>query len=226
MNVLLIEDEINIAKPLCKMLEKNNIHADSVNDGLSGYIQGKRNTYDVIILDIMLPEMNGLDVLKNLRNENILTPILLLTAKDSVEDKVKGLELGADDYLTKPFAMDEFIARVKALSRRSVSTFTPNTLSFGDISLNVNTALLIIGDNTETLPSKEAQMLEILMKNPNTIISKEYLLDTVWGFDSEATDNTVEIYMHYLRKKLSKSKTVKITTRRNLGYIIEETENA
>lgn len=226
MNVLLIEDEINIAKPLCKMLEKNNIHADSVYDGLSGYIQGKRNTYDVIILDIMLPEMNGLDVLKNLRNENILTPILLLTAKDSVEDKVKGLELGADDYLTKPFAMDEFIARVKALSRRSVSTFTPNTLSFGDISLNVNTALLIIGDNTETLPSKEAQMLEILMKNPNTIISKEYLLDTVWGFDSEATDNTVEIYMHYLRKKLSKSKTVKITTRRNLGYIIEETENA
>lgn len=174
----------------------------------------------------MLPEMNGLDVLKNLRNENILTPILLLTAKDSVEDKVKGLELGADDYLTKPFAMDEFIARVKALSRRSVSTFTPNTLSFGDISLNVNTALLIIGDSTETLPSKEAQMLEILMKNPNTIISKEYLLDTVWGFDSEATDNTVEIYMHYLRKKLLKSKTVKITTRRNLGYIIEETENA
>lgn len=193
---------------------------------MSGYIQGKRNPYDVIILDIMLPEMNGLDVLKNLRNDSIRTPILLLTAKDSVDDKVRGLELGADDYLTKPFAMDEFIARVKALGRRSAGTFNPSILSFGDITLDINKALLSIGSHSETLPAKEAQMLEVLMKNPGTIISKDYLLDTVWGFDSEATDNTVEIYMHYLRKKLVLSKTVKITTRRNLGYIIEEVENA
>ncbi len=221
MNVLLIEDEQNISKPLCKMLEKNNIHSDAVYDGLSGYIQGRKNSYDVIILDIMLPEMNGLEVLKKLRSEKILTPILLLTAKDSIDDKVAGLELGADDYLTKPFNIEEFIARVKALGRRRADAFSSNVLCYGDVTLNMGTSELIIGDSVEILPSKEARMLEILIKNKGTILSKDYLLDTVWGIDSEAGENTVEIYMHYLRKKLSKSSSVKITTRRNLGYIIE-----
>ncbi|MBO4360781.1 MAG: response regulator transcription factor [Eubacteriaceae bacterium] len=222
MNVLVIEDEVNIAKPLCRMLEKNNITAESVNDGLSGYLQARRSTYDVIVLDIMLPEMDGLSVLKKLREESVFTPILLLTAKDSTEDKVRGLELGADDYLTKPFAMDEFIARVKALGRRQVAVFTSRTIGAGDIMLDTATATLTVGEHSEVLPSKEARMLEILLKNKGAIVSKDYLLDKVWGLDSEATDNTVEIYMHYLRKKISGSESVRITTRRNLGYILEE----
>ena len=222
MNVLVIEDEINIAKPLCRMLEKNNITAESVQDGLSGYLQGRRNTYDVIVLDIMLPEMDGLTVLKKLREESVFTPILLLTAKDSTEDKVRGLELGADDYLTKPFAMDEFIARVKALGRRQSAVFTSRTIGAGDIMLDTSTAVLTVGEHSEVLPAKEARMLEILLKNKGAIVSKDYLLDKVWGLDSEATDNTVEIYMHYLRKKLASSMSVRISTRRNLGYILEE----
>lgn len=222
MNVLVIEDEINIAKPLCRMLEKNGMTADTVQDGLSGYLQARKNTYDVLVLDIMLPEMDGLTVLMKLRNEGIFTPVLLLTAKDSTEDKVRGLELGADDYLTKPFVMDEFIARVKALGRRKASVFASSVLVFGDVTFDTGNALLTIGDSKEVLPSKEAKMLEVLMTNPGSIISKEYMLDKVWGIDSEATDNTVEIYMHYLRKKLSKSSRVVITTRRSMGYIIED----
>ncbi len=224
MNVLLVEDEENISKPLCKMLEKNNIHADAVYDGLSGYIQGRKSAYDVIVLDIMLPEMNGLEVLRKLRFEKVYTPILLLTAKDSTDDKVKGLELGADDYLTKPFDINEFIARVKALARRRVDAFESNVLAFGDVLLNMSTSELTVDGTTEILPSKEARLLEVLIKNKGSIISKDYLLDSVWGIDSEACDNTVEIYMHYLRKKLAKSKNVKIVTRRNLGYIIEGEE--
>ena len=222
MNVLVIEDEVNIAKPLCRMLEKNGFTADSVLDGLSGYLQGRRNTYDVIVLDIMLPEMDGLTVLRKLRSENIFTPILLLTAKDSTEDKVRGLELGADDYLSKPFAMDEFIARVKALSRRQHTVFASDVLSAGDVSLDTSTAVLTVMGHSEALPLREAKLLEVMLRNRNVILSKDYLLDKVWGMESEATDNTVEIYMHYLRKRLSDSTSVKISTRRGLGYILEE----
>lgn len=222
MNVLVIEDEINIAKPLVRMLEKNNITAQSVNDGLSGYLQARRGTYDVLVLDIMLPEMDGLTVLKKLREEEVFTPILLLTAKDSTEDKVRGLELGADDYLTKPFAMDEFIARVKALGRRQNAVFTSRILGAGDILLDTSTATLTVGERSEVLPSREARMLEILLKNKGAIVSKEYLLDRVMGTESDATENMVEIYMHYLRKKLSDSSCVRIVTRRNLGYILLE----
>lgn len=222
MNVLVIEDEVNIAKPLVRMLEKNNITAQSVNDGLSGYLQARRGTYDVLVLDIMLPEMDGLTVLKKLREEEVFTPILLLTAKDSTEDKVRGLELGADDYLTKPFAMDEFIARVKALGRRQNAVFTSRILGAGDILLDTSTATLTVGERSEVLPSREARMLEILLKNKGAIVSKEYLLDRVMGTESDATENIVEIYMHYLRKKLSDSSCVRIVTRRNLGYILLE----
>ena len=222
MNVLVIEDEVNIAKPLVRMLEKNSIAAQSVNDGLSGYLQARRGTFDVIVLDIMLPEMDGLTVLRKLREEEVFTPILLLTAKDSTEDKVRGLELGADDYLTKPFAMDEFIARVKALGRRQNAVFTSRVLAAGDILLDTSNATLTVGERSEVLSSREAGILEILLKNKGAIVSKEYLLDRVWGLESDVSDNMVEIYMHYLRKKLSDSSCVRIVTRRNLGYILQE----
>ncbi len=226
MRVLLAEDEEGISQPLCRMLEKNNIPTDAVYDGVSALIQAEKNIYDVIILDIMLPEMDGLEVLRNLRNKKIFTPILLLTAKDSIDDKILGLENGADDYMTKPFSSMEVIARVKALARRRPDVFAGSTLEFGDISLNTNNAVIAVGGTEETLTAKELNILDILIRNAGNVISKEYLLDTVWGFDSEANENTVEIYIHYLRKKLEKSESVKIITQRGLGYILKEDANA
>lgn len=223
MRILLVEDEVGIADPLAKILEKNNLPTDVVYDGLSGYIQGQKNIYDVIVLDIMLPEMDGLEVLRKLRRENNLTPVILLTAKDSVDDKIKGLEIGADDYLTKPFSSMELVARVRALSRRRADVFSANELNFADITLNLNNATLKVEDATQDLTAKEAHILELLIKNSGNIISKEYLLDTVWGFESEAGENTVEIYIHYLRKKLRNSRKVKIVTTRGLGYSLRET---
>lgn len=225
MRVLLVEDEIGISKPLCKMLEKNNIMTDAVYDGVSALIQAEKNIYDVIILDIMLPEMNGLEVLKKVRDKNILTPILLLTAKDSIDDKILGLETGADDYLTKPFSTMELIARVKALARRRADVFSQDVLSFGDLTLNTNNAVATINGTDINLTAKEMNILEILMRNAGNVISKDFLLDSVWGFESEAMENTVEIYIHYLRKKISES-NVKIITQRGLGYILKEDKDA
>ncbi|MBR6801357.1 MAG: response regulator transcription factor [Eubacteriaceae bacterium] len=222
MRILLVEDEIGIAEPLCKLLEKNNLPTDVVYDGLSGFIQAKKNIYDVIILDIMLPEMNGLEVLKKIRDLGLHTPVLLLTAKDSVDDKVRGLELGADDYLTKPFSAKELIARVRALSRRRPEIVESNKISFGDITLNPNNATLSVGNDVQGLTAKEVHILDILIRNANNVVSKEHLLDTVWGFESDAIDNTVEIYIHYLRKKLQNSKSVRIKTKRGLGYSLVE----
>ena len=225
MRILLVEDERKIADPLIKILEKNNLPTDAVYDGMSGYIQAQKNIYDVIILDLMLPEMGGIEIIRRLREQKILTPVLILTAKDSVDDKISGLEYGADDYLTKPFYPMEVVARVKALARRRGDVFAPEILSYSDISFNVNNAAVTAGGQTESLTAKEAQILEILMKNPGNVISKEHLLDIVWGFDSEATDNTVEIYIHYLRKKISRSKNVKIVTSRGLGYSLRMVRN-
>ncbi|NLX94447.1 MAG: response regulator transcription factor [Clostridiales bacterium] len=226
MKVLLVEDEVGISKPLCAMLARNNIHADAVYDGLSGYIQASKDIYDVIVLDIMLPEMDGITVLKKLRADKVLTPVMLLTAKDSIDDKVTGLEYGADDYLTKPFSTEELIARIKALARRRGDVFTEREYSFGDIIFNANNGELTVNGMLEELTSKEAHLLEILMKNAGSVISKDYLLDTVWGIDSEAIENTVEIYIHYLRKKLQNSAKVRIVTLRGMGYTLKEDKNA
>lgn len=226
MRVLLVEDEVGISKPLCKILEKNNIPADAVYDGVSALMQVEKNIYDVVILDIMLPEMDGLEVLRRMRQKNIATPVLLLTAKDSIDDKITGFEKGADDYVTKPFSSAELVARVKALSRRRPDLLNETDLCFGDITLNTNNATVKIGEKTESLTAKESHILEILIRNAGNIISKEYLLDAVWGFDSDAIENTVEIYIHYLRKKLERSRTVRIITQRGLGYILKEDANA
>ena len=226
MRALLVEDERGISEPLCKILEKNNVPTDAVYDGVSGLLQAEKNIYDVIILDIMLPEMNGLEVLKQMRQNNVMTPVLLLTAKDSIDDKISGFEKGADDYLTKPFSSAELVARVKALSRRRPDLISGTDLSLGDISFNINNATIEIGGFTENLTAKESHIMEILIRNAGNVISKEYLLDAVWGFDSAAIENTVEIYIHYLRKKLERSRTVKIVTQRGLGYILKEERHA
>ncbi|MDR2520209.1 MAG: response regulator transcription factor [Eubacteriaceae bacterium] len=223
MRVLLIEDEAGIAKPLVKILEKNGLPTDAVYDGMSGYIQASKRIYDVVILDLMLPEMDGLELLRRMRSEKVFTPVLILTAKDSVDDRVAGLEIGADDYLSKPFYPMEVVARVRALARRRADLFSGiDALEFADIQLDVANAVATVGDATESLTAKESQILELLMKNAGNAISKDMILDMVWGVDSEATENTVEIYIHYLRKKLEPSKKAKIVTIRRLGYSLRE----
>lgn len=226
MKILLIEDEVNLALPLKAILEKNKILVDTVHDGTSGLMLARKPIYDVIVLDIMLPEIDGLTILKTVRKEEINTPILLLTAMDNIEDRVKGLNLGADDYLTKPFDTKELIARIKALSRRSISgNIREDVIVLGNVSLNTNNAHLKIGDREETLTKKESNLLETLMKNKGKVLSKDYILDKVWGIDSYAIDNSVEIYIHYLRKKLGGSASVSIITNRGLGYTLKEKDN-
>lgn len=225
MRVLIVEDEVTLAKPLVALLGKNQILADTVEDGESGLMLARKMIYDVIVLDIMLPQMDGLTVLKTLREENNYTPILLLTALDNIDDRVKGLDLGADDYLTKPFDTKELIARIKALSRRGKGSISDDIISIGNVSLNTNDASLTVGERKENLTKKEANLLETLMRNKDHVLSKDYILDKVWGIDSYAIDNSVEIYIHYLRKKLSSDADVKIVTNRGLGYSLKEKNN-
>ena len=206
MNVLVIEDEINIAKPLCRMLEKNNITAESVQDGLSGYLQGRRSTYDVIVLDIMLPEMDGLTVLKKLREEGVFTPILLLTAKDSTEDKVRGLELGADDYLAKPFHMVELIARIRSVARRS-----RNDGDFGykagNVMLDDVSRILTVDGRKVELLKKEFDILKYFLMRPGHTVDKAVLAEAVWGDHIDQSDDFQFVYaqMKNLRRKLAES---------------------
>ncbi|WP_329381951.1 response regulator transcription factor [Anaerofustis butyriciformans] len=225
MRVLIVEDEVTLAKPLVALLGKNQILADTVEDGESGLMLARKMIYDVIVLDIMLPQMDGLSVLKTLREENNYTPILLLTALDNIDDRVKGLDLGADDYLTKPFDTKELIARIKALSRRGKGSISDDIISIGNVSLNTNDASLTVGERKENLTKKEANLLETLMRNKDHVLSKDYILDKVWGIDSYAIDNSVEIYIHYLRKKLSSDADIKIVTNRGLGYSLKEKNN-
>jgi DNA-binding response OmpR family regulator len=223
MRVLLVEDEVTLASAIGKIFEKNKILADVVNDGIEGRILADNDVYDVIILDIMLPGMNGLDILKHIRDQGKNVPVLLLTAKDSTEDKVKGLNLGADDYLVKPFATDELIARVRALGRRPWDVYQDNVFTFADLALNINNGELTIADTPVRLTSKEAQLMEMFIRNPGITISKEQILDRIWGIESNAMDNSVEIYVHYLRKKIADSRT-SIKTIRGLGYVLKDTD--
>ena len=222
MRVLIVEDEQTLALPLVALLEKNKIMADTVADGTSGLMLSRKPVYDVIVLDIMLPEIDGLTILRTLREEGITTPILILTALDEIDDRVRGLNLGADDYLTKPFDIKELIARLRALARRKSSEIAEDILTIGNVSLNVNNSLLTVGDREERLTKKECNLLELLMRSNGNVLSKEFILDKVWGIGSYAIDNSVEIYIHYLRKKLGKNCDVKIVTNRGIGYSLKE----
>lgn len=221
MRVLLVEDEIPLATALGKIFEKNKILVDVVHDGIEGKLLSENDVYDVIILDIMLPGMSGLDILKSIRDAGKNVPVMLLTAKDSTQDKVKGLDMGADDYLVKPFVTEELLARVRALGRRPWEVYQDNTIVFSDLTLNISNGELLIGDKPKKLTAKEAQLLEVLIRNPGMTISKEQLLDRIWGIESSAMENSVEIYIHYLRKKLAQS-NVTIKTIRGMGYVLKE----
>jgi len=222
MKILLVEDEVHLALAVSEILKKNGYEVDAVYDGLSGYEYAKSNVYDLVILDIMLPKMSGIDILRNLRSEKFSFPILMLTAKDEIEDKVSGLDYGADDYMTKPFATPELLARIRALSRRKGEVIDEE-LSYKDIVLKLKRNELICGENKVKLSLKEFKIIEFFMKNPEQIITKERLIDKIWGDDSDAEYNNVEVYISFLRKKLQFLGTmVEIKTSRGSGYLLEE----
>jgi len=218
MNILVIEDEKRLADSICEILKSQKYSCDVVYDGQNGFDYGKSGIYDVIILDIMLPKMNGFEVLKKLRALKISTPIILLTARDDVSDKVKGLDYGADDYLTKPFSKDEFLARIRAISRRKGDVIL-DEISYGDLKLDLNSYTLSCNDKSLRIGHKEFEILKMMLSNPNQIFSKDDIIIKVWGYLSDAEDNNVEVYISFLRKKLQfLQSNVTIATVRKIGY--------
>lgn len=219
MRLLLVEDEKQMAEAISFVLQKNNYTVDVVYDGEMGLDYALSDIYDIIILDIMLPKKDGLSVLKEIRNNKITAPIILLTAKGETEDKVLGLDTGADDYLAKPFKIDELLARLRVLSRRKGEIVPSISLSFGDLEVNPHTLYIYCGVKSIKLTLKECQLLELLFEYKNTIISKDRIIEKVWGFESDADDHHVEVYISFLRKKLVQLQSnVTIKTIRGLGY--------
>ena len=214
MRILYVEDEKYLADAVIHMLKKADIAVDWADDGEKGLDMSVSPIYDAIVLDIMLPKLSGWDILRDLRERKIDTPIIMLSALSQTEDKVKGLNYGADDYLAKPFKTSELVARLRALVRRPPLA-TEKSISYGDICYDMQNRTV----NDEPLSEKEAELLETLIKNPEQVQSKEYLLTHIWGSDAIDEDNYVEVYVSNLRKKLEKvSKSVKIKTIRGLGY--------
>lgn len=220
MRLLLIEDEKRMAQALCEILRLEKYEVDYCADGLQGLAAMESLIYDLIILDVMLPGMNGFEIAKRARKEGIHTPILMLTAKAELEDKVTGLDSGADDYLTKPFMTKELLARLRALSRRSVNS-PDGTLAYGDIALDTDTLTLscTTTDQSVRLSEKEYRILEYLIVNQGRILTREQFAVKIWGFENEAEYNKVEVYMSFTRKKLSfvEAKT-EIKAIRGIGY--------
>ncbi|AOT71992.1 response regulator transcription factor [Geosporobacter ferrireducens] len=222
MRVLMVEDEKYMAEAIVQVLKKNNYSVDLVDNGEEGLDFGLSGIYDIIILDIMLPKMNGIDILRELRRNGIETPVILLTARGETEDKVRGLDSGADDYLAKPFHTDELLARLRALGRRKTELINDGILKYGDIALNPLALMLRCGNKEIKLTLKESQLLELLIKRNSMIISKEIIIEKLWGYDSDAEDNRVEIHVSLLRKKLnSLASDVSIHTIRGAGYILK-----
>lgn len=223
MKLLLIEDELQLSDALSQLLHKNKYSVDAVYDGEDGLNYALSGIYDLIILDIMLPKLNGVEVLKELRKNNISTPVLLLTAKWEITDRVTGLDSGADDYLVKPFDANELLARLRALSRRKTEIINDNALSFGDLTLNLSNYDLKTSSESIRLTLKEFDILKYFMERPNLIVTKDDLITKVWGFDSEAEYNNIEVYISFLRKKLTYLKSSsKISTLRGIGYKLEK----
>lgn len=224
MRILIAEDETELAKGLKFLLEKNKFTVDVVHDGEEALTYFQSRDYDVVILDIMMPKVNGLDVLKQIRESGSGVPVLMLTAKTEIEDRVAGLEAGADDYLPKPFASPEFIARVKALSRRNAG-YAQQRLSFENVQLDCNRYELTCESRAVRLNNKEFQLMELFMRNPRFVFSAAHLMDKIWGQDSEADISVVWTYVGFLRKKLKElDADIEIRTARGAGYFLDSRE--
>lgn len=221
MRVLIVEDEVRLAEALGEIMKSQRYTVDIVNDGEDGFDYAMSDIYDVIVMDIMLPKMNGFDIVRKMREEKNNTPVIMLTARDDTSDKIKGLDCGADDYLTKPFVPGELLARVRAISRRQGEVVL-DEIKFQDITLSLSNYTLSCDGRSINLGPKEFDILKILMSNPGVIVPKEDILIKVWGTESDAEDNNVEVYISFLRKKLTHLKSAaQITTVRKIGYRLE-----
>ncbi len=221
MKLLYAEDEPSMAEAVTDILQFHNFIVDAVSNGTDAYAFARAELYDGIILDVMMPGLDGLQVLAKLRQAGDKTPILLLTAKAEVEDRVAGLDAGADDYLPKPFSMNELLARVRAMLRRK-ETFTPGVLTFGNLSLNLHTFSLAGPGGSVALPKLEYQVMELLMLNHGIYLSTEEIFTKIWGYDSEAEIGVVWVYLTYLRRRLAAlNANVRIRAKRNVGYTLE-----
>lgn len=219
MKVLFVEDEKKVTDALQELCKMQNIECEIANDGEEGLLFAQSTMYDVIVLDIMLPFRSGLDILKTIRSEGNNTSVLLLTAKDSLEDVVRGLDAGADDYLVKPFASKELFARLRALGRRLDKEYVEGLIKIGNVEFDLINYNIRIDGNPVKVTYKESLLLEMLIKRPEQVFTREQILDRVWGFDSEVNENNIEIYVHNLRKKL-KNTNIRIDTVRSVGYTL------
>ena len=220
MRLLLAEDEAELSKALCTILKHNNYSVDAAFNGRDALDAALEGNYDGIILDLMMPELDGMSVLRALREADVSSPVLILTAKGELEDKIAGLDAGADDYLSKPFQMGELLARIRAMTRRK-SEFAPGILTFENITLDRATYRLICGDAELRLGNKEFQMMEMLLSNAGRLIPTEEFMERIWGNDSESEINVVWVYISYLRKKLASiGASVEIKASRGVGYTL------
>jgi two-component system response regulator CiaR len=221
MRLLIVEDDLFLRNIMVRALKAEGFKVDDVENGIEGLLLAKQAIYDLLLLDIMLPEMDGLSIIKELHDKSVMTPILLVTAKDSVEDRVKGLDIGADDYLVKPFAMDELLARIRVLLRRQGKILNQDELSYGPISFIREKYDGFADGNKLQLTVKEYELLELLLIHPEQILTREQIFTRIWGFHSESNITIVDLYVHYLRKKLSEYTCDQyIRTIRGIGYML------
>ncbi|MBP3475099.1 MAG: response regulator transcription factor [Lachnospiraceae bacterium] len=226
MKILLVEDELRLAEALTQILRKQGYQVDMTGDGMEAQDYAETGFYDVIILDRMLPYKDGVEILKNIRRNGIMTPVIFLTAKDALPDRIEGLDAGADDYLVKPFSKDELLARVRALGRRSVNMFQEDRISVASLELDIkNCEVSCLGSKIK-LTAKETQLLEFFMRNKGLVLGKEQIFDRVWGYEKEVEISSVELYVFYLRKKIDfLSCGVVLDTIRGIGYCLKEAAN-
>jgi two-component system response regulator CiaR len=224
MRVLVVEDDRDLRRAVVTMLAEEMYAVDEAEAGDVGLFLAESGSYDLVVLDVMLPLMDGFAVTRELRRRGVSTPILLLTAKDAVEDRVRGLDAGADDYLTKPFAMEELLARARALLRRQGRVTPDGEMRYGRLSLRAQAFDGFVDDQPLKLTQKEYKLLEYLLRNREQIVTREQIFDRVWGFDVEANLSVVDVYLHYVRKKLAAHGCDRlIRTIRGVGYMLKET---
>ena len=223
MRILIIEDEYSLADAISETLQREKFQVNIITNGEDGENEALTNIYDLILLDVMLPKKDGFEILANLRKEKVDIPVIMLTAKSEISDKLNGLENGADDYITKPFHMRELIARVKVILKRKTNIQDTNVLEYSDLKLDLVTCKMSVNGSEITINGKELDLLEILLVNKNQIVNREILANKIWGYNSETEYNNVEVYVSFLRKKLKLLKSkVKIKAVRGIGYKLEE----
>lgn len=224
MKLLIAEDELDLAEVLTVFFERNHFTVDAVHNGFDAYEYAVSGEYDAVILDVMMPKMNGIQVLERLRSEGVSTPIMMLTAKGQKNDRITGFNAGADDYLPKPFDPDELLSRVRAILRRS-SAYVPTELRFGDLTLSPSTGEMRCGESSVRLSGRELQVMELFMRAPRQVFSAERIMEKVWGWDNDAEINVVWVNISNLRKKLRAiGSDVEMRANRGLGYVLEDTQ--